>query len=543
MSVTTVFKTITNNRLAVFGLMLCLAFALYANVLRGDFVFDDNIFIENNQFVKEGNIKAIFMGGISQGSGLNDNFYRPLQQCLYALSYKLGGKETLYFHFWNVLFHGCNAFLVFWLLSLLFPNLRNVSFIVSLLFLLHPVQTQAISYISGLSEPLSAFFVLSSLIAYYHITNQKVVYQNLLLALAAVLIGVLALFAKENGVIVAPLSFLLLAYRYYSQKEPLNLFHKIVPVLLMVCGLSFVYVKLTLLNFTGNFGLSDQDNIYNDELWVRLFTFINIFTEYVRLLFVPLGLHYETPYTAYVNLSRPQAVLALLIIASWAVFGFLGFKKKDYIPAFSLLWFFMSVAPVSGIIPLNSMYLEHWLYMPSIGFLLLMVYWIDKAIGKYSSAWMLLIPVCVAYTSIVYARNSQWADAEKFYRNEIKFTKKSARMYNNLAMTLADRKHCDKAVEYYQKAIKLYDIYPQSHHNLGRCYEDLGMNVEAANEYINALMLDPNFQYSHAKLYNLLLKLNEKQRAENFALLNKKMNSGQRLTQEDIKQAVTLAGQ
>ena len=537
MNIRAFINKLNNNPLLSFGVFVALSFTIYANVIHGEFLFDDNIFIQNNQFVKNADFKAIFTNGITQGSGLNDNFYRPLQQCLYVLSYKIGGNSTWAYHIWGILFHGINGFLVFCLIKSLFPNRRNIAIIVAILFVLHPVQTQAVSYISGLSEPLSAFFILSCLLAYSYLSTSQKLWQNLLLLLVSILAALLAVFSKENGILAAPLAILICLYKYKISNAKPSPIQLATPAILLLIALSFIYLKLTVLNFTGNFGLSDQTNIYNEKIWVRMFTFITILPEYFRRLVFPFGLHYETPYTAFVTLKTPKALLSLLLLFLGLAYALFNFRKKEYLPAIALMWFIIALAPVSGLIPLNSMYLEHWLYLPIIGFLLLAVHFGETILSKFSAGWMILIPICLLFAAGVFYRNTQWASAEKFYRNELKFTKKSARVYNNLAMVLADQKRCNQAVEYYQKAIRLYDVYPQSHHNMARCYEEMGMLNEAANEYFNALLIDPNFLYSHTKLPNVLLKLGDKVRAENFMKLQIAIDQGQPLSQNDIKRA------
>jgi hypothetical protein len=517
-------------------LFLTLGFLIYANVLNGKFVFDDNTFIENNQFVKNADFKSIFTSGITQGSGLNDNFYRPFQQSLYVLSYRISGNETWSYHLWNILFHSLNGFLLFTLLLQLFPNHKGLGLTVALLFLFHPLQTQAVSYISGLSEPLSGFFILLSLNLFTALFSIKSFLSKSFFGLAFILTSIMALFAKENAVIIAPLAMLVLLYQWKDGKR-LELFHKLLPVFALFIGLGFVYLKMTALNFTGSFGLSNQDNIYNENLSVRIITFINVFNEYLKMYFGPFHLHYETPYTAYTDFSRPQSVLSILIIGTWMGYGLWMYKKGDFLPLFSFAWFFLAIAPVSGIIPLNSMYLEHWLYLPQIGISFLLVYLARKTLAQFTWSPWVLTPILLLFSILVVGRNKDWSDPERFYRNEIRYTKKSARMYNNLAMVLADKKDCKSAVPYYQKAIALYDVYPQSHHNLARCFEDLGYLPEAADEYYRALMLNPNFLYSHAKLPGVLMRLGDKVRAENFLKLQVKMDGGIPLTKQDIQLA------
>jgi hypothetical protein len=89
---------------------------------------------------------------------------------------------------------------------------------------------------------------------------------------------------------------------------------------------------MTALNFTGNFGLSNEENVYNENLSIRIITFINVFTEYLKMNLGPWNLHYETPYTAYTNFSRPQSVLAILLIGTWMGYGLWMYRKVYFLP-------------------------------------------------------------------------------------------------------------------------------------------------------------------------------------------------------------------
>lgn len=181
------------------------------------------------------------------------------------------------------------------------------------------------------------------------------------------------------------------------------------------------------------------------------------------------------------------------------------------------------------------MYLEHWLYIPLIGIIFYLAQKYDCLSEKSKkTAQVILLALLLLFSFRIILRNVEWGNPVKFYENEIKYTQDSARIYSNLGMELADRNDCQAAIPNYQKAIILSDVYPQSHNNLARCYEALGKLENAANEYLKALYIEPNFSYSLVGLYNLLYKVGDA-RSENFRKL---MEGGQRLTQKDITDAL-----
>ena len=113
------------------------------------------------------------------------------------------------------------------------------------------------------------------------------------------------------------------------------------------------------------------------------------------------------------------------------------------------------------------------------------------------------ITVLILFSFRIMARNWQWGDPVTFYTNELQYTQTSARIYNNLAMELADRGDCVSAIPNYEKAIELSDVYPQTHHNLARCLLFMGQFERAREEYLKALQIQPSFSYSVIGLQNL----------------------------------------
>ncbi|MEX2052232.1 MAG: tetratricopeptide repeat protein, partial [Candidatus Paceibacterota bacterium] len=314
----------------------------------------------------------------------------------------------------------------------------------------------------------------------------------------------IGLFSKESQVIALGLAFLIFIFEYRNGKVK-RIDRSVIfgSVLFVIFGL-YAFIRLNYLNFTGVLGLTDEINIYTESIWVRLSTFVHILPEYFKMLVFPWHLYYEKPYLAYPSLVNLQSLLGLGII----LFGSLGalwslMKRQGYF-FLGFFWFLFALIPVSGIIPVNSIYLEHWLYLPIVGIIFYLAHLYD-GLGedKARKAGVILMIIFVLFSMRIMARNIEWGNPVKFYHNELKYTQTSARIYNNLAMELADRGKCTEAVPNYQKAIELADVYPQTHHNLARCYEMMGKWEEAVGEYIKALQIQPDFSYSINALYSL----------------------------------------
>jgi len=529
-------QKIISKDFSVFLFLFCTVFLVYGNILFGDFVFDDNIFIENNTHIRElSKVETIYSNSTTAGSGLSgDNFYRPNQQFIYAVLYNTVGLNPSFFHLVPLIFHVLNAFLVF----LLFYRLgisREASFLGSLLFVLHPILTQAVSYISGLSEPLVAFTVLSTLLIFLEVLKNisyKKFHQLLLLGGVIFTAG---LFSKENQMIAIPLMALILVFKWPKGEREKILRACVFIGLTVVLFLLYLYVRINFLNFTGNLGLSGDINEYTSSVWVRLATFIHAIPEYFKMILFPWHLNYEKPYVAYTSILNTQSVVSMFVIVLGSIGALYSLIKKSGKIFLGFTWFFVALIPVSGIIPVNSIYLEHWLYLPIIGVIFIFAHWFEEANPNTRKILRgVLFLVLILFSIRIFARNLEWGNPIKFYQNEIKYTQESARIYSNLGMELADKGKCLEAIPNYEKAIALADVYPQSHNNLAKCLEEVGRLEDSANEYLKALYMEPNFSYSLLGLYNLLKKV-EDPRAENLLNL---IESKRVLSREDIIEAL-----
>jgi tetratricopeptide (TPR) repeat protein len=195
------------------------------------------------------------------------------------------------------------------------------------------------------------------------------------------------------------------------------------------------------------------------------------------------------------------------------------------------------MVPVMGIIPINALYLEHWLYMSIIGIIITGLFIFSSInnlfIKKILTIFYILFLIIISIRTFI--RNNDWIDPIKFYQNEIKYSPNNARIHNNLAMYYAETGNAEKAIEYYKKAININDIYPQTHHNLANLYLNAEKYDMAYSEYVKAIFIDHNFIYSYAQLAELYQKINKKDKYDATIMLLNKYQNNQQISDEDIK--------
>ncbi len=498
--------------------------------IKGPFLFDDEHFIQKNEYVLQGKIKKIYSSSVTEGAGIKGNFYRPNQQVVYAFLNKMVGLNSIWFHLMNVCIHIVNAILLFTFFKSILSSIE-VAFIGAGIFLIHPIHTEAVSYISGLADPLSLMFLLISLCSYHQIIVQKKIILKYGFFILTTVFVILALFTKENMVVIFPL--LVWYYLYIRNfKKPGYSLEFFLLFVVGVLALSYVYLKFSVFNFSESLGLTTENNAYTKHLSLRISTFLNVFPNYIQMFFFPWHLHYEKPYVAFTNWVTYKAVISY-------IFGitllYLCIKRHKYpIALFGLGFFILALLPFTGIIPLNAMYLEHWLYVPSIGAIISICFILLRyPIYKHPVLKWILVLFFILFSVRTFLRNQQWENIEAFYLNEINYLP-STRVYNNLAMYYSDNNKPHKAIQFYKKSIQLNDAFPQPHHNLGNVYLDMQEYNLALEEWKKALWIDPNFLYTWNALYHFFTENKEFKKAELIYQTIQYIRSGKNISNEQL---------
>ncbi len=496
----------------------------YVNTLRNGLFFDDEHFIYNNEAVKTFDLGGFFSHGLTSGAGRLSNYYRPLLFFGFGLEYQMFGNNGFIYHLDSYLIHFAGGVFLYLLIKKLFEN-KLLAFLATLLFLIHPVQTEAVAYASGRGDPLSFFFVM--------VTLYLSLYKGRWYRLSAILSFTAALLSKEIALITPGLIFLVQLFS--QQKLTFAAMKKsfVATIPFAVITLIYFFSRITVLNFANTLNFYNSANIYSSNLFVRLVTFFHVMPDYLGLLFYPKTLFMERDLgIKIVTTPTIQGVLSILFYISLLIVGWLKRTQRPVL-LFSILWIVVAFVPTSGILPINGIFYEHFLYYPSVGFFLLFAYsflaLVKKVpkIGKEVLGLVFIIGIIVLSLRTI-ARNAQWHDPVTFYTQTLSHVR-SPRAYNNLAMAYADQGKDKEAIVAYKKAIELVDVYPEPHYNLANIYLAINETANAEKEYKNALKNDPSFYLSYSKLYQIYSEEKDQQGKmwvkEQLIILGKK-NSG-----------------
>lgn len=497
---------------AVIGLST-IGLALYANTLGNQMFWDDFDFILNNQYVRDWRyIPQYFSENIIAGANLVSNYWRPVLLLVFSMEYHIWGANPVGYHLVNMLFHIANALLLFFLLNNLFKSYK-LSLLASLLFLIHPLQTESVSYANSLGDSLSVFFMLLGLNNYLHFRHNG----DKSGGWWSTACFALALMSKETAIIYPGLVALLEFFHRFeaSFKERLRaLFKHLWPSVLTAAV--YILLRATVLNFQNSFNLYNEQNVFTESILIRIFTFFKILATYLGLLFYPHDLHMERSISLGQSFFEPQVLLGFGIF-SVMILAVIWFWKRHPAVSFGFLWFLFGLAPTSNIaVPINGLLYEHWLYLPMIGFWLAMLagtYAVrSDFLGNSKRLNSLAIGILVLYCSFLsfktIVRNREWRDPITFYNQTLRYSPDSYRVINNLGMAYADAGDSLQAKQMYERAIELDPTVQVAYHNLANAYAELGDTEQAAQNYLKAIELDPKFFYSYNSLTKLYLDQN-----------------------------------
>jgi tetratricopeptide (TPR) repeat protein len=510
---------ILEHKIWPYALLAAATFAAYANVYTNDFLFDDDLLIRLNHLLRGWDTAgSLLTTSTTEGARIVGGFYRPLQNILYFIIFQLGGETKFGFHLLNIALHIGNVCLGYALGRKLGLNSRAVFFGI-LIWALHPLHTEAVTYMSATADPLFVFFCLWGLVILAPDFVPKKIF-------AVIPLFLLALFSKETAV-VFPLLVMCCLYFVSAERLSPKTYLRTWP-LWVITGV-YVFWRATAPGFDGPQTydrLYQLHDFYNLKLYAenpswRIYTFLATLPAYLKLLVWPMGLRLER---SFIIFSTPLAWLVAggFLIAVAALAQIIWSSKKGHerglTLSWGLLWFAAAHAPDTGLlVAMNALFLEHWMYLPTLGLFLGIAQTIYTRLEQ--PKWVKFRPAAAGVALIValicgartYDQNAVWHDPVTFYTHIFNYGEISARAHNNLALAYMDRHEVAKAIEEFKLAIAISDSYAETRFNYALALMNLPDQrahiPEAIDNLNRSLEIDPNFYRSYdtlAKIYDFI---------------------------------------
>ncbi len=473
---------------AAFLVFVILAFAVYAPALRGPFYLDDDAHIVKNQAVQVTKPSPAALWRAAW-SGATAN--RPVAMLSIALDHLAHGLNPAGFRVTNIVLHALTALVLFLFLARTFalrPGLSDIgpaaAFLAALLWLCHPLETQAVSYIIQRMAVLAALFFLLTLHLYAGGRAAKSPARAAALFAGAAASFVLALGSKEN---TAVLPFFILLYEWYFFQDLSPRFITRRWPWIALAAAVFALTALLYSGFDLSGTLSSAYSVRDFSLSDRLLTQPRVILYYLSLFFLPLPSRltlFHAFSTSSGLFSPPSTFLALLFVLALAVFALIAARRLRLL-SFFILFFLGALAIESSAVGLELVF-EHRLYLPSTALCAAVALFAFALFENPRKGAALLLALCLACGAATFARNRAWGDGPAFFADAVKKNPESSRAVSGLAYALMRAKRPAEALSVYQRAVAMDRAFIDSHLDYGKALAKHGLPLEAMHQFKTA---------------------------------------------------------
>jgi Flp pilus assembly protein TadD len=494
-----------NNKLFVFFIFIAVGLIIYSPMMNSPFTVLDDYYsiVENDQIRSPTALQNIFLKSFFEGNA----YYRPIVSLSFLIEYQLFGLNPFYFHFTNFILHLLSAFFVFLLMEIIFKN-RVQGFLVALLFLIHPIQTEAVSFIAGRSNLLSALFFLIALTLFCFLQGSANQGRKVSLAFASYFAFALALLSKESSVM---LPIVLCVYTFCTSPHPFEnwkkLLKRVAPYFIVLAGYLMVRQTIGVTEFYKPRAFS--------TVILAFVSFLDGVLEYFRILLLPVGLYFDRSHVLYLSWADPGVgrTLGIYVILIAGIFFFR--RRLKPLSIFFLSWFFIDLFPVSqilmdiGVAPGFISTAEHFLYLPSVCFFALIVsgvscIWNNAKFKKVISREILATLFAVYFAFLFCISLSQTNYSRHpiaVFQKSVSHNPQNSRIAYSLGVELAFQKRFAEAEKYFRQSIQSDPYEAIAYIGLGKALSDQGRHLEALEEYEKVRdagrhqsILDDNYQ-------------------------------------------------
>lgn len=522
-------------------LILVLTAAVYLNSLSNRLVWDDHLFLENwNAITSYNNVGEILKGSAPPSQ---DKIFRPVRGLIWLVDYQTFGANPFFYHLQALLIHLGTTFFVY---LIAFKILKRVqddrsglrvgqvsmpAFLTALFFGIHPIHTETIDYISASVETFGSlfFFISFYLYLYYSDLPKKVKnYLREITLAGSVLFAALAFFTYEMTLV---LPVLILIYEFVVQKTKFGLKsfgNRIYPFSgIAVSAAVYLFVRLIILQ------IGSRTEYLAYSFYHTKLVMVQVFIRYVFLMLFPwnqTAIHNlvgEFP-SSMIPYDRLDPVLNLTVFDTPVLLSILGIGallalairyREDFpVPAFGVLWFFVSLLPVSYIIPHGGAMAEKYLYIASFGFILSVVYMgiigyfniAERVKGQKSKVKQLetvflggVIVLTAIFSVLTFQRNMVWKDDISLFTDVVKKSPGNLMANYTLGIWYGKYNYFEEAEYYYGKALEKAPEFWEARYNLGNLYLKQAKFDEAENEYSGIVKAYPE----HTPAKNILANI------------------------------------
>ncbi len=536
-------------------LVAALGFLLYSNTLNHAYVLDDYSVIKENRVTRQGwdAFPEVFTKSYRYGYYfINDELYRPVPKAMFAIEWALFPDNPSPSHWVNVLLYALTGFILFKVLVRYLKNNFSAAFIISVLFIAHPIHTEVVANIKSRDEILSLLFILFSLL----FIHKYIVTKNFKLLLAAMTFYLLSLLSKESGITFIAVFPVLIYFFTHAGKGMLWR----ITAMMAVPAFIFLLIRNGILahNLKENFSVADNLLMAIHDPAGRFATAVYILGIYLKQLVYPHPLVFDKSFNEIeaVGITDFRFILSALIYVSLVIVSLIRFKKREPM-VFGAIYFLLTISIFSNIIVIiGTSYGERLMYLPSLGFCISFGFLIQNLFQRGKAGYIENMPsffksfakpiivcfaIALAYSAKTFSRNSDWKDSWTLFTHDVQLAPNSTRthyylgnymikpenigvnpddsvrmnrvldsaivemkkaleiypkfcdVYKQLGVAYGKKKETRESFDSYLKAIECNPTDPPAHSNIGTIYFNQGNYPEALKAFQKAVSLDPNY--------------------------------------------------
>ena len=462
--------------------MAAIILLLYWPALHGHFIFDDSEFPFSKPLRHAPLATWIASVGV-----------RPVLIFSYWLNYRVSGADPFTYHLANVAIHAMNAALVYLVLLRILGlagwwgrRARLVSAAGALIFAIHPLQTESVSYVAGRSESLASLFLLLAYAIFLYRRREEISWVE---AVAVLVLFALAVKTKENTVSLAPI--LILTDLFWREPFSLRGLRRNWRLYgLMIPGaVAAVVAVFRLLATSGTAGFS----VATFKWYQYAFTEARAIFTYVRMALWPVNLSLDHDFATSHTVFEHGAIVWMLLLAV-LIGAAIVLRRRYPLSCFGLLLFLIWLAPTSSIIPLDDALVERRMYLPLIGLILIgCEIWLRARIPRSAGIAALCVAGIVA-GELCYERNRLWGDPDQLLELAAANAVHNPRPLLNFTEILIQRNQCAIAPRYLMRAERRLPNNYYVNVAWGRTLACLGFFDEAVQRFQVAAQLKQSSQ-------------------------------------------------
>lgn len=492
--------------LVAFSLICIVGIVSYSNILRNSFVYDDISIIVENPAIKQLNVAKIYAANSARFIGI----------VTFAVNYWLGGTQVFGYHLVNILIHIAMALSMYLFIVLLARSVLNkqgnaIALLSALLFVSHPLSTQAVTYTSQRFASLAALFYVITLTAYLvaRQTGRKIYYIFSFLSMLA------AFFTKENT-FTLPFAILLLELTIVIRAHEKKIFRAgIVCSYFLATVIVLLVTRIIPVAMTGDEESGGversifiaQSGDIPQESYIR--TQPSVLVTYMKLLVVWTGQNLDYEYTLVERIGQREFIIPFGILLGIFLFGLWQYNRRKLL-FFGIFFFFITISLESSFIPIADVIAEHRVYLPSVGFFLLeavFLLWMSRKTHlPRKMLYIVIFCIVLIYSYNTYQRNKVWRDDVSLFTDIVKKSPHKAKPRANLGAALLKQNRLDEALIQLEKAARLDRRYAFIYNDIGIVYERRGNTEEALRYYRIALSREPTYPRARNNIASLYYK-------------------------------------